>query len=238
MIALNPTRYLDERNIELWNNLSSKFKIEVFTAVTDHDHCYSINKDVEIYLNPKRANSASLTHELLHVWLRDLEVFIGSSFQLSFPDNKKMRKIISKKLLLQLGDWFDHVKMFPKFIELGYDKSDFLYDNSLNKFTLKDAKRIKRNFKYFGIYISNTIDYFIGKYFSAKADVSSPFDYSINYSFLADTDYKLFEILENTWEMWLNLNIHSQDILDVQYFEVPSFLFDQLLLWAEDKRIN
>jgi hypothetical protein len=144
---------------------------------------------------------------------------------------------MSKKLLEGLGNWFDHIKMFPKFIELGYPKEKFLYDNDVEKLSINYANRIKRNLVRFGIYNSIVIDQFIGKYFSAKADISSGNDYSESLEILNQADNKLSGMLLKTWNLWLKLDILVNDAYSLQDYEVVGYFYEELSNWTANKKI-
>lgn len=235
---MDTSKLIDYRNIKLWEYLNSKFNITLIETKSEFAHCNSINNDVQFFINPETSTSSCFTHELLHIWLRDLNIFIGASLKNSIRDNIKIRKIITESLIEQIGNWFDHIKMFPKFIELGYDRKMFLYDNDLIKLTEKEAIKIKREFRDGGKINPKTVDYYIGKYISSKADVSSDYDYSKNLDILKYTDIELFSSLEKIWKKWNEIDIYSNDIMKPNYHDVV-FLFEyELEKWIENKRIE
>jgi hypothetical protein len=239
---MNRNQYIDKlvdsRNLTLWEDLNSRFSINIIETTNKFDSCYSINRDVQISINPITSSAASFTHELLHVWLRDLDVFVGASFTSTLKSNKKLRKIFSDKLIDQMGDWFDHVKIFPKYLELGFEQELFLSDNNLNKFTEEEAKAIKKRYSFLGIINAKAVDLYIGKFFSAKADISSGHEYLNQFHILKDLDRNLYYALEQVWNKWLEVDIFSTDIFKPSYHDVTFLLSDVLEKWIDSKRIN
>jgi hypothetical protein len=231
-------RLIDSRNLTLWEDLNSKFSISIIETTNKFESCYSINKDVQIFINPITSSAASFTHELLHIWLRDLDVFIGASFTITLKSNEKLRRIFSDKLIDQMGDWFDHVKIFPKYLELGFEQELFLSDNNLNKFTEEEANAIKLSYSFLGIINAKSVDLYIGKFFSAKADISSEHEYLNQFQILNNLDGNLYCALEQVWNKWLEVDIFSTDIFKPSYHDVTFLLSDVLEKWIEGKRIS
>lgn len=229
-------KLIDSRNLALWENLNSKFNISISETSKKFESCYSINNDVKIFVNPT-SSAASFTHELLHVWLRDLGIFIGASFTNAFKSDVKLGSIFSKELIDHMGDWFDHIKMFPKYLELGFEQELFLSDNGINKFTEEDAEAIKERYSYQSNINTNAVDLYIGKFFSAKADISSGHEYQKQFQILNDLDRNLYNALDQVWKKWLEVDIFSNDILKPKYHDVAFLLMDSLEEWEVNKRI-
>ena len=144
---------------------------------------YSKDKKTIIYVPNDNLNSASFAHELLHVYLRSKKVFIGSGFALSIKENKVLSRIISEKLIEHVGNCLDHIKMYPVFIKLGYNQTEFIADYFVDKLTNKDIEDIKNHLVekriFRKVYNASAIDFFIGKFFAANACPNDFFDYKM-----------------------------------------------------------
>lgn len=135
-----------------------------------------------------------------------------------------------------IGNWFEHIKIFPKFIELGFDKSEFLFDNDLVKLRENYAKTILKKYDVFGLVNPFYVDSFIGYFFVAKSDISSDHNYSTQYEILKNTDSLLFYALEKTWEEWEKVDIYSNTNIN-NYHNVSNLLVEELDTWIEDKKV-
>ena len=70
---------IDNRNSELFKELSKNYEIEVeLVHHTNEYGCYSINNSSTIYVPESNICADSFTHELLHIYLRSKEIYIGS----------------------------------------------------------------------------------------------------------------------------------------------------------------
>jgi hypothetical protein len=219
-------KYLDDRNTELWKYLNTKFRIKIRNTSNKYASCFAKNNNVKIFLNPEISTSSCLTHELLHVWIRDKDIYIGAGLQSTITSNYILNQIFSDNLIDQLGDWFDHIKIYPKFIDLGYDKSTFLSDNNVVKFSVQEALRIHDKYRENGLIDLVMVDLFIAKYFSSKADISSGHDYSESLEILEKTDSDLFRILDRIWQKWEEVDIDNKNNDGTSYHEVCYLLYD------------
>jgi len=119
---------IDNRNLELWNSLLTIQDIEIRREKRPDYLAFSKSGKTIIYVPIDYLDTASFTHELLHIYLRTKEVFIGGRLTLSIKESEKLSKIFSDNLIDHFGNCLDHIKMLPEFLNLGYNERDFLSD--------------------------------------------------------------------------------------------------------------
>jgi hypothetical protein len=232
---------LDDKNIELWKTLNSDYEIVIQKEKRSDYLSYSKDKKTIIYVPHDNLNSASFAHELLHVYLRSKKVFIGSGFALSIKENKVLSRIISEKLIEHVGNCLDHIKMYPVFIKLGYNQTEFIADYFVDKLTNKDIEDIKNHLVekriFRKVYNASAIDFFIGKFFAANACPNDFFDYKKQLEKLKTIDFELFQILETFMIAWKNFDYNDTDPISRSYNLLLFDFIDSLENWTTGKII-
>jgi len=233
---------LDNRNLSLWDTLTSVQDIEIQKEKRVDYLVFSKNDKSIIYVPFDNINASSFTHELLHIYLRTKQVFIGAGLKNSIKENKVLSRIFSDKLLEHVGNSLDHIKMFPEFIRLGYSRDEFLSDFSVNKLTDESLSAIRKHFtakRFFKkVYNSTAIDFFIGVYFAANACPNESFDYKKQLIELKKIDSDLFQILDNFLNAWINFDYNDTDPITSSYH---TFLFQfvgDMENWTNGKTIK
>lgn len=233
---------IDSRNVHLWNTLCKSCEIDIQREKRNDYSAFSINRKTTIHVPEDKSDPASFTHELLHIYLRTKEVFIGSGFTLLIKESKILSKIFSDNLIDHVGNCIDHIKMFPEFIKLGYDAEKFISDYSINKLTHEELTRIKQHFitkKLFKkIYRAKIIDLYIGKYFAVKACPNSNYNYDASLAGLKQIDQDLYLVLENFSTSWTNFDIEDKDPITGNYHTFLYDFIDSLEKWTNGKTIK
>jgi len=181
----------------------------VFTDVQNASVFYQGDK-ATIYLPENNTTEECLTHELLHLFIETKEIIVCDLIEGLIREKVLLNQVLSNDLVSHMTNCINHIKMLPIFIEMGYDKKDFLADSLENKCEISFAKEINKKFRFLFIYNKSAIDLFIGKYFAIKADVSD-IDYSKQLLILSETDEKLYDILDSFWTKWLKYDIEKND---------------------------
>jgi hypothetical protein len=137
-----PEFELDETNHQLLIDLRKLYEIEF--EVKDIEYCevFTKNNKSIIFYNPRIVDNDSIAHELLHIWLNTFNYISGNILFLLSQENIKLDKIFIKGLTDYIGNCMDHVKMYPKYIELGYDPNKFVTLGLKEKSFLNDLKKI------------------------------------------------------------------------------------------------
>lgn len=233
---------IENRNLELWNSLRLIHEIEIRKEKRPDYHAFSKSGKTIISVPFDCLDTASFTHELLHVYLRTKQVFIGGQLKLSIKKNKKLSKIFSGYLIAHIGNCLDHIKMLPEFLKLGYNESDFLSDYSVNKLTAEEISRIKKHFTtcllFKKVYNASAIDFFIGKYFAANSCSNKSYDYNSQLSELKKIDPDLFQILETIMTDWKNFDYNDTDPITGSYHSILLDFIDNMEKWSDGKTIK
>jgi len=232
---------IDNRNLELWNSLRSIHKIEICKE-SRPDYLACSNKDKTIiYVPLDNLDSAFFTHELLHIYLRTKQVFIGGGLMLSINDSQVLSKIFSNDLLDHVDNCLDHIKMLPEFLRLGYNKNKFISDYSINKLTKEEIVNIKKHFTkgiFFKVYSAKAIDTFVGKFFAANTCSNDSFDYSKPLVELRQIDTDLFQILDAFLTNWKNFDYTDIDRIPGSYHILLFDFIENLEKWTRGKIIK
>lgn len=194
---------------------------------------YTINKEATIYYNPRQFSNDSIAHELLHVWLKTLDYFTSNHLYLCAKENPKLSLIFSKRLCDHIGNCQDHIKMYPKYLEMGYAPESFIRDSTKEQCSISNINSLRiRNGNFLN---GEQIDFFIGSLISIYAH-HIPMDYSARLSKLESIDAGLFEIVTSFWKEWERFDITKIDFLNNGFDEYEKFLA-AMERWAENKSI-
>jgi hypothetical protein len=212
---------IDNRNRQLFQDLSSVYEIDVQFGNCNDYSCFSKNNHSIIYVPNADKNPASFTHELLHIYLRTKSVFIGAGLKGCINDNVVLKNLFDDNLLEHIGNTLDHVKMLPLFTELGFDKADFITDYNQDKLTDSELESIKSKFNanwfFKSLYNKQAFKLFIGKFFAAKACPNSTFNYADKLSRLKSINQRLYEINEKFFNAWADFDINDTDPITGSY---------------------
>jgi hypothetical protein len=225
---------LDKATSSLLVDLQKDFDISFEHKNIDFCEVFQKSGKATIYYNPKIVDSASIAHELLHIWLKRFNFCIGNHIYLSLQFDKKLNKIFNKFLCDYITNCCDHFKMYPKFIELGYKPVDFLTNSLESKAPFKDVKRIK--LKFLGSFNSKAINYYIGSLFSIFADHVEN-DYTQHHSFLKQLDSDLYSIVSDFWNKWEIFDIEKIDAIYNSDLDLTDSFIDNMTEWVKIKRI-
>lgn len=232
---------INHRNLELWNSLLITQDIEIRKEKRE-DYCtFSKGGKSIIFVPYDNLDQGLFTHELLHVYLRSKEIYIAGSLKLKTRENKKLSRIFSDDLIDHIGNCLDHIKMLPEFLNLGFSETDFISDYNINKLTNEDIFKIKKYY-YISIffrkfYNAYAINFFIGKFFSAKSCPNKYYDYAGQLKKLEKIDPELFKIQEAFLEAWTNFDYNQTDPIVNNYHSLVDDYIQHMNEWASDKII-
>jgi hypothetical protein len=233
---------IDHRNLKLWNFLRTIHDIEIRKEKRPDYLAFSKNGKTIISVPFDNIDTASFTHELLHIYLRTKEVFIGGGLKRSIKGSEKLYKVFTDKLIEHIGNCLDHIKMFPEFIKLGYDESDFLSDYSVNKLTKDEIAKIKSHYTtsifFKKVYNASAVDFFIGKYFAANSCPNKTYDYKVMLHELEKIDPDLYQVLETFLSDWKNFDYDNADPITGGYHSLLFDFINNLEKWTDGKTIK
>lgn len=226
---------LDNNTTELLIELQRDYNISFVTKNIDYSELFQKGNNVTIYYNPKIINTESITHELLHIWLTKFNYSIGNYLFLCTEDDKKLNKFLTKFLCDYIGNCCDHLKMYPKYLEMGYSPKEFLKNGLELKTSLKDIKKLR--LKFIGIYNGNNINLFIGYLISILADHIKENDYTEHHKYLMAMNSVLYQVIVDFWSKWEVFDIENIDAIYNSDLELMDNFIDELKAWANDKTI-
>ena len=232
---------VDHRNSNLLKNLKKNYTITVeFVNNTEEYGCYSINHRSTIYVPESKICADSFTHELLHIYLRSKGVFIGARLKRKIQPSKTLSIIYSEQLLEHMGNCLDHIKMLPIYLDLGYERSKFIHDYEKIKFTPREVEQIKEYWKDGQYYNAQVIEFYLEKYFAAKACPNPDFDFDYKNSFqeLNQIDEQLFLINEKLVKRWSEMKIDPQDDSEDDYIIIAEDYISEMKNWAESRKFK
>jgi hypothetical protein len=234
------TGLVDNRNSSLFEELNKHYEIKIeWVDHTEEYGCYSKNHQSTIYVPKTKICPASFTHELLHIYLRSKGVFIGARLKRKFQASKILLKIYSEQLSEHVGNCLDHMKMLPIYIELGFDRTKFIHDYEKHKFTNHHAEIIEKYWKAGEHYNAQIIEFYLDRYFAAKACPNDEIDYSTNLNKLKKLDKHLFQINEKLIKRWKAMEIEtvSENAETDNYITIAEDYISEMKNWVKSKSI-
>ncbi len=236
---MNTENLIDSRNRELWENLNKTHDCSIsFVNHTNEYGCFTKGKTAIIYVPESDKQPDSFTHELLHIFLKQKEVFIGRGLKRSITSSIILNKLYSEALLEHMGNCFDHIKILPFYLDLGFSRESFLLDYEEDKCKESEIKSIKNNFKIGLSYNSKAVDFFIGKIFAIRACPNEEINYKPKLEQLKAINQSLFEINNKVIDNWKKVDIENDDILAYKYNDVLFEYTNEMEEWAKSKRIK
>ncbi len=229
--------FIDERNVELWNQLNEDYNIEVEPSFNNEYSCFTQNDKAVIYVDFQNISKDSFTHELLHIYLKHKEFYLGSSLKLTLQQSNILRKYLSENLLEHIGNCLDHLKMFKIYNDLGFDKNLFLLDFEENKCNTLELANLKANFKIKRNVNPLAIDFYIGKLIAMLCDPNEKHNYNIQLSEFKKLDVELFKIVEKLVNETKEFDIESNDLLN-SYRDISTAFYSRLVKWIHKNNIK
>ena len=96
--------FIDYRNIDIWKLLSENYNIQIEQSKNDEYSCFTLNSDATIYVDLNNISPDSFTHELLHIYLKYKEFYLGSSIKNFIRQDEILSILLSEKLLEHIGN--------------------------------------------------------------------------------------------------------------------------------------
>jgi hypothetical protein len=233
----NINQFIDERNSELLNSLNSKFSIKIEQSKSREYSCFTQNSEAIIYIDENNICKDSFTHELLHIYLKDKEFFLGASLKLTIAQSRILSRIFSEKLIEHLGNCLDHLKMFEIYKGLGFSQEKFILDYFEYKCTESDIKFLSRNYKIGNKINNNTVDFYIGKLVAIFCDLNIENDYQKHLTILEKLDTKLYSIVEKLIEETKAYNLNNENIF-ISYRDIANDFYSNLITWIKINKIT
>jgi len=229
---------LDSRNQNLWNEIQEKYNVEFSDSHNEEYGCFTQNNNVTFYIDQNNLCKDSFTHEMLHVYLKLKETYIGASLELTIKGNKTLSSIMSSQLIDHMGNCLDHVKMLPIYLELNFDREKFLLDYNEYKCTRDELAMLKKYYKNGSTVNLQAVDAYIGRLVSIFADPNDTFDYSRDLNELKKIDLLLYQIIERLFTHWKEVKIEDRKVFEDDYHTVTFNFHENMKKWISHNRIR
>lgn len=229
---------IDSRNEKLWNTITDKYNISFKDSNNDEYSCYSKNDDITFYIVRDNLCKDSFTHEMLHVYLRMNDCFIGAGLKITICQSKILSSMLSFDLLEHMGNCLDHIKMLPIYLSMGFEREKFILDYNIHKCSPEELTSLKRNYRQGKKVNPKAVDLYIGKYFAMLADPNDSFDYSNQLESLAKIDPLLYQINKRMIDFWHEIKIEDRQIMDDDYHSVLFKYYDNLKKWISKNKFT
>ena len=125
--------------------------------------------------------------------------------------------------------------MLPIYLKLGYERNKFIHDYEKHKITIKEVEQIKTHWKQGQDYFAKAIEFYLEKYFAARACPNPSFDYNNELQELRQIDEQLFLINEKLIDRWTNMKIDSRGPLEDDYIIIAEDYIAEMKDWANSK---
>lgn len=234
--------YIDSANLKLWETMNQSFNISIDYSL-ENCYCNFFQKGNCIIYVPRMSapDSASFTHELLHIYLPYHKTYIGGTVEGMLKETYPLNIIFDKKLYDHISNSLEHIKMLPIYLNMGYPIETFLLDYNNNKLTDEEVDCLCQHYKkglFRTKYNRKAINLFIGKFFAVKADINNNNQYDRQMSALKTLDNTLYSALEKFWNSWIEYDVEKQrEVWEDDYHEMVNVLVDDLTDWGKDKKI-
>lgn len=204
---------VDEKVIALFNDLN---KTECISFEPCSEGQVGVNQThghrhyVYVWLDDPNL-SASVTHELLHVFLAQKNASILSDLHLRY--NSLFPFLIPKSFCYHISNCLEHIKMLPIFLQMGFPRESFLSDSTQQCITADDIYTFKTS-----LHGENRREYnapelvnYVSKFIAAKC---SPFSntYEDELNQMRVICPRLSRILDHVVDDWLETDIMKESV--------------------------
>lgn len=224
---------LDSKNLILLNELKRNCKIIFKEWENNYCEVQHLSNTATIFYNPNNVDNDSIAHELLHIWLDKFGYIITNHLFLASLSNNNLSKIFSRNLCNHIGNFFDHFKMYPKYLEMGYSPKKFIQNGLEEKVSIINLKALTLNS--LEVYNGEAIDYFIGNLISIYADHAEN-NYTEHLELLHQKDKQLFNAVTNYWNNWTTFDI-TQKMVTYYSTQLSNAFLEEIKQWSENKII-
>lgn len=226
---------LDHRNLKLWERISKTYKINFENSENDEYSCYTKDDSITFYIGKGELSKDSFTHEMLHIYFKVNNCFIGGGLTNILLYNNRLGKILNSELIEHIGNCFEHIKMFPIYLEMGFEKAKFLKDYSQHKCQKEIIYYLNNNYYSQNEVNLNIVHLFIGTLVAILADPNDDFNYDEELKVFQKLDETLFLTIQSAVNTWGEIEIENTDVTKTNYHDLIFNLEYDLEKWYDTK---
>lgn len=229
------TTLIDDKNIDLWNELSEIYEIELI-ASTEQNYISKVSDNIAtICIYENDLSSTSFTHELLHIYLKSKNVKIVEDFYNAVENSEKINTLFSDGLKEHVTCCLEHELMLPIFLEMGYKNQLFINDFNKPKMNKKMLEILLKRYRKNSVYDREAVDFYIGTFFAMKSCNNHSFKYHKYYIAFQELDKNLYELLN---EFWLDWKTYDFEDKDDAYDKILQYFIEDINGWVSEKIIS
>lgn len=229
-------QFIDERNSDLWNLLNKNFSIKIEPSNNREYSCFTKNSDAILFVDQNNICKESFSHELLHIYLKYKEFYLGSSLTLTLAQSRILNRLISIDLTEHIGNCLDHLKMFEIYKDLGFRPEKFLSDYSDYKCTDIELNQLTKNYRNGKRINTTTVDFYIGKLIAMLCDPNLENNYEKPLIKFKKLDSKLYFAVEKLVGDTKAFNLDNDDLF-VSYRDISNDFYLNLISWIRANNI-
>jgi hypothetical protein len=227
---MNIHQFIVHRNKSLWHKINGILPVTLEEHSASHFYHRFLEESVVLHVPERNGTTELFTHELLHIDLIMRGVTITDFLRDRFMQEPLLRWTLNENLFQQIGEHLEHVKMFPEYLRMGYQK-DLFSENYYVHCCSPMSVQIIRSGMMKKVPSPASIDLFIHKFFAIQANQNPHFDYREHLDFLKSICPGLYAILEEFWHSWEGYEIGKQN-----FKEFTTRFVHQLGMWAIENR--
>lgn len=232
MIPPEIEQIFDKSTKKLFDQVKKNFNISFSAWENNFWEVERRGDNAIIFYDTHEITTSSLSHELLHLWLKQFDFLSMNYLSFNFSRHDFWGQVWNKRLCDHVGNCMAHHKMYPKYIEMGYAPELFISNANKPQATIQVIKPIylKRN----GRTSANDTELFIAHLTSIYA-CSYGHNYTKQLELLKKKDKDLFDIISNFWSSWEDFNLSYENNDTQPLYDV---FMDQLKEWYENKTVE
>jgi len=229
------TVLIDDKNTDLWNELSEMYEIELIASPEQNYMSKVSGKTATISIYENDLSSTSFTHELLHLYLKSKNVKIVEDFNSALKNSEKLNRLFSNGLKEHVTSCLEHELMLPLFLKMGYENRFFTSDFNEPKMNKKMLGILLERYKNKDIYNREAVDFYIGTFLAMKSCNNKSFNYHKYYIAFQKLDNGLYNLLSDFWLDWKTYDF--EDVEDT-YDKILEFFIEDMNGWISEKIIT
>ncbi|WKD86938.1 hypothetical protein KCTC32516_02318 [Polaribacter huanghezhanensis] len=229
------TLLIDDKNIDLWNELNNIYKIEL---IASPEGIYSSNvssKTATISINEEDLSAISFTHQLIHLSLKSKNVKIAEDFYTALEKNERINSLFSDGLKEHVTYCLELELTRPLFLKMGYENQLITSDFNEPKMNKKMLDILFKRYTNKNVYDREAVDFFIGTFFAMKSCNNPAFKYHKYFIAFQDLDKELYTLLS---EFWLDWKTYDMEDIEDSYDKILQYFIEDLTRWISEKTIS
>ncbi len=229
------TLLIDDKNIDLWNELSNVYKIELIASTEEGYSSTVSDNSATISINENDLSATSFTHQLIHLYLKSKNVKIEEDFYPVLEKSEEINTLFSDGLKEHVAYCLELELKRPLFLKMGYENRLLTSDFNEPKMNKKMLDVLFKRYKNKGIYDREAVDFFIGTFFAMKSCNNPAFKYHKHFIAFQELDKELYTLLS---EFWLDWKTFDMEDTEDSYDKILQYFIEDLTGWVSEKTIS